>query len=61
MSEHTPSTDPSLDGSLAHERLSTGALASWMRANARHPWRVIVVWLGIIAALIFSSARSAGA
>jgi RND superfamily putative drug exporter len=38
----------------AHERLSTGALASWMRANASHPWRVIVIWLAIIAALIFA-------
>ena len=38
----------------AHERLSTGALASWMRANASHPWRVIVIWLAIIAALIFT-------
>jgi putative drug exporter of the RND superfamily len=38
----------------AHERLSTGGLARWMRANASHPWRVIVIWLAIIAALIFS-------
>ena len=37
----------------AHERLSTGALASWMRACARHPWRVVLTWLGIIVALIF--------
>src|ERR687892_764456 len=37
----------------AHERLSTGALARWMRACANHPWRVIVAWLGILAALIF--------
>ena len=36
----------------AHERLSSGALASWMRACASHPWRVIVTWVGIIAALI---------
>ena len=26
---------------LAHERLSTGALARWMRACASHPWRVV--------------------
>jgi putative drug exporter of the RND superfamily len=38
----------------AHERLSTGALARWMRANASHPWRVIVIWLAIIGALIFT-------
>src|SRR5215212_2101565 len=36
----------------AHERLSTGALAGWARANAAHPWRVIGAWLGIIAVLI---------
>ena len=36
----------------AHERLSSGALARWMRACATHPWRVVVAWLGIIAVLI---------
>jgi RND superfamily putative drug exporter len=36
----------------AHERLSTGALSSWARANAAHPWRVIVSWIGIVALLI---------
>jgi putative drug exporter of the RND superfamily len=36
----------------AHERLATGGLARWMRAFASHPWRVIIAWLGIIAALI---------
>src|ERR671918_36814 len=36
----------------AHERLSTGALARWMRACATHPWRVVVGWLGIVALLI---------
>ena len=36
----------------AHERLSSGALASWMRACASHPWRVMITWVGIIAALI---------
>jgi len=36
----------------AHERLSTGALASWMRACASHPWRVVVTWLGIVVALV---------
>ena len=40
------------DRRLAHERLSSGALARWMRACASHPWRVIVSWVGIIAALI---------
>jgi putative drug exporter of the RND superfamily len=37
---------------LAHERLSTGALARWMRACATHPWRVLLGWLGIVALLI---------
>jgi putative drug exporter of the RND superfamily len=36
----------------AHERLSTGALSRWMNAMAAHPWRVIVGWIGIFAALI---------
>ncbi|HYI74868.1 MAG TPA: MMPL family transporter [Gaiellaceae bacterium] len=36
----------------AHERLSTGALASWMRACANHPWRVMLTWVGIIVGLI---------
>jgi putative drug exporter of the RND superfamily len=36
----------------AHERLSTGALASWTRACTRHPWRVVVSWIGIIALLV---------
>jgi putative drug exporter of the RND superfamily len=37
---------------LAHERLSTGGLARWTRAFAMHPWRVVVTWIGIIAALV---------
>jgi RND superfamily putative drug exporter len=37
----------------AHERLSSGALASWMRACATHPWRVVLAWVGIIVVLIF--------
>src|SRR5262245_51272218 len=36
----------------AHERLSTGGLARWMRACANHPWRVVLAWVGIIAVLI---------
>jgi RND superfamily putative drug exporter len=36
----------------AHERLSTGTLARWTRACASHPWRVIIGWLGIVAALV---------
>src|SRR5215216_3872601 len=37
---------------LAHERLSTGALAGWMRRCATHPWRVVLGWVGIIGVLI---------
>src|ERR671918_2575077 len=37
---------------LAHERLSTGALARWARACATHPWRVIGGWFAIVAVLI---------
>jgi putative drug exporter of the RND superfamily len=40
------------DRLLAHERLSTGALASLMRSFAAHPWRVVLSWLAIIAGLI---------
>ena len=54
MSDHTTGTSASSDRLAAHQRLSTGALASWMRANASHPWRVIVIWLAIIAALVFA-------
>jgi RND superfamily putative drug exporter len=32
--------------------MSTGALASWMRACASHPWRVVLAWIGIIVALV---------
>src|SRR4029450_12472758 len=43
---------PGPERRAAHERLSTGALAGWARANAAHPWRVIGVWIGIAAVLI---------
>jgi RND superfamily putative drug exporter len=44
----------------AHERLSTGALAGWMRANAAHPWRVIGSWLGILVLLVVLVATVGG-
>ena len=44
----------------AHERLSTGALSSWTRACANHPWRVVFSWIGIIAALIVLVATVGG-
>ena len=46
----TPQGDPGRR--LAHERLSTGGLARWMRACATHPWRVVGAWGGIIVVLI---------
>jgi RND superfamily putative drug exporter len=52
MTEHTSGTDTSADRLAAHERMSTGALASWMRACAAHPWRVVVAWVAIVAGLI---------
>jgi putative drug exporter of the RND superfamily len=62
MTEHNAGPDPgggtsrsqttSFDRKLAHERLSSGALASWMRACATHPGRVFLGWVGIIAVLI---------
>ena len=60
MSDHTTGTDTSLDRLAAHERLSTGALASWMRACANHPWRVMIAWVGIIAGLILLVATVGG-
>ncbi len=58
MTEHDLGTD---SGRLAaHERLSTGALASWMRACANHPWRVMIAWVGIIAGLILLVATVGG-
>ena len=51
--EPTPAVDdPAPERRAAHERLSTGALAGWARANAAHPWRVIGAWIGIVAVLI---------
>ena len=36
----------------AHERLSTGGLARWMRRCATHPWRVVGAWVGILVVLV---------
>ena len=44
----------------AHERLATGSLARWARACARHTWRVVFAWVGIIAALIVLVATVGG-
>ena len=45
---------------LAHERLSTGALAKWGRACASHPWRVVFSWIGIVIALVVLVATVGG-
>ncbi len=47
-----PSPPAVAERRVAHERLSSGALARWMRACATHPWRVILGWVGIIALLV---------
>lgn len=48
------------DRLAAHERLSTGALSRWTTHCAKHPWRVIVAWLGIIAGLVVLVASIGG-
>jgi RND superfamily putative drug exporter len=58
MSEHDAGTERTRRA--AHERLSTGALARWMRACANHPWRVVAGWAGITVALIFVVATFGG-
>ena len=52
---------PAPERRAAHERLSTGALAGWARANAAHPWRVIGAWVGIVAVLIVAVGAIGGA
>src|SRR5215831_8412651 len=49
------------DRSAAHERRSTGTLASWYRACATRPRRVFLSWIAIIAVLIFLVATIGGA
>src|SRR5262245_43163678 len=49
-----------LDRRAAHERLSTGALARWMRWCANHTWKVVLGWVGIIALLIVLVATVGG-
>ena len=61
MSEETTTgTAASPDRLSAHERMSSGALASWMRACASHPWKVMITWLGVIVALIVLVATVGG-
>ena len=51
MSERDAGSDNQRTRRAAHERLSSGGLARWMRACASHPWRVVLSWVGIIAVL----------
>jgi RND superfamily putative drug exporter len=60
MSERNEGTGRQAGGRAAHERLSTGSLSRWMRACASHPWRVVLAWLGILAALIFTVSAFGG-
>jgi RND superfamily putative drug exporter len=48
------------DHLAAHERLSTGGLARWMRWCANHTWKVVLGWVGIIAILILLVATVGG-
>ena len=56
----SPGVGPSGGRRAAHERLATGALASWTRACAAHPWRVIVSWVGIVVVLVLLVATVGG-
>jgi len=58
MTEHEAVADQ--ERLAAHERLSTGALARWMRACANHTWRVVIAWLAILAGLIVLVATVGG-
>jgi uncharacterized membrane protein YdfJ with MMPL/SSD domain len=60
-SEIEPTVDRTdSDRLAAHERLSTGALARWMRWCANNPWKVVLGWVGIIVALILLVATIGG-
>jgi RND superfamily putative drug exporter len=48
------------DHLAAHERLSTGGLARWMRWCANHTWKVVLGWVGILAILILLVATVGG-
>jgi len=52
MTERNSGSEQEAGRRLAHERLSTGALASWARLCASHPWRVILGSLAAIATLV---------
>ena len=58
MTEHGLSTNG--ERRAAHERLSSGGLARWMRWCANHTWTVVLGWVAIIAVLIFLVATVGG-
>src|SRR6188768_2523837 len=58
MTEHGLSTNG--ERRSAHERLSTGGLARWMRWCANNTWKVVLGWVGIIAILILLVATVGG-
>ena len=60
MSDHTTGSDAGPDRLAAHERLSTGGLARWMRWCANHTWKVVLGWVAIIAVLILLVATVGG-
>jgi putative drug exporter of the RND superfamily len=51
---------PAADRRAAHERLATGAFARLTRAFVTHPWRVVLSWVGVVAALIVLVATVGG-
>ncbi len=63
--DRTSGIEPTVDRNdsdrlAAHERLSTGGLARWMRWCANNPWKVVLGWVGIIAVLIVLVATVGG-
>ena len=50
--EETGGRVPATEHTAAHERMSTGALASWARMCAAHPWRIVLGWIAIVVVLI---------
>src|SRR6188768_729244 len=58
MTEHGLSTNG--ERRSAHERLSTGGLARWMRWCANHTWKVVLGWVAILAILVLLVATVGG-
>src|SRR5687767_14719481 len=60
MADDTPRSPAPTERRAAHDRLSTGGLARWMRMCATHPWRVVFAWIGIIVLLLVLVATIGG-